>query len=229
MRVHTQAGEFAVGLALFDIPLRMQHMWPFNPLSQGSRDIVLSCFSFTCVSSLSPSFLASLANSLEMKSCPGLNPLSIHPLGSNRRLWEDLPSTASPTSALSSPCLNKASKTFYDGGQNFTYSFPTSAGMRKQFINLQTRAAPTLWLGHLFAFEVHISSYCPPQPTFTSSRNLMPGSHFPPHLIFSHHSWGIQQITFWLYRFSAPQLLRLSPLPAKIIQQHWDQTQNFTL
>ena len=97
---------------------------------------------------------------------------------------------------LSSPCLNKASKTFYDGGQNFTYSFPTSAGMRKQFINLQTRAAPTQWFGHLFAFEVHISSYCPPQPTFTSSRNFMPSSHFPPHLIFSHHSWGIQQITF---------------------------------
>lgn len=198
----------------------MQHMWPFNPLSQGSRYIVLSCFSFTCVYNLSPSFLASLANSLEMKSCPGLNPLTIHPLGSDRRPWGDLPSSVSPTSALSSPCLNKAPKTFYDGEQNFTYSFPTSAGMRKQLINLQTRAAPTLWLGHLFAFEVHISSYCPPQPTFTSSRNSMPSLHFPSHLIFSHHPWGIQHVTFWLYRSSSPQLLRLSPLPTKIIQQH---------
>lgn len=149
---------------------------------------MLSCFSFTCVSSLSPSFLASLANSVEMKSCPGLNPLSTHPLGSDRRFWGDLLTSASPTSALSSPCLNKVSKTFYDGGQNFTYSFPTSAGMRKQFTNFQTRAAPTPWLGHLFAFEVRISSYCPPQPTFTSSRNSMLSSHFPPHLIFTHPS-----------------------------------------
>lgn len=141
-------------LAPLDIPLRMQHMWPFNPLSQGSRDIVLSAFLLP----VSPAYLqASLllfANSVEMKSCPGLNPLSTHPLGSDRRFWGDLLTSASPTACPFISLPKQGIQDLHDGGQNFTYSLPTSAGMRKQFTNFQTRAAPTPWLGHLFAFEV---------------------------------------------------------------------------
>lgn len=82
-------------------------MQPFNPLSQGSRDAALSCFHLTYISSLSPSFLVSPANSLETKSSLLSICLLIQCSGMSFHLQLLL-----PCPLLSPPCLNKASTTF---------------------------------------------------------------------------------------------------------------------
>ena len=73
----------------------------------------------------STSFLASLANSLEMKSFSHPSPL-VHPsTGFCRRLWDDPLTSASPVPALSAPCLNKQPRSMMED-RTLPNSFPLS-------------------------------------------------------------------------------------------------------
>lgn len=158
------------------------------PLSQGSRYAVLSRFSFTCISSLSPIFLASLANFLETESFPRPNPLSIiyWPLtgGSGRlfppRLLPCLPfhllawtkhlrpsTREDRTSPTPSPLSRNEEAADHVANQGCSY--------------FTARSPTRLCLPHS-------------QPTLTSSRTSVLSSHFPLYLIFSPHSPGTQHL-----------------------------------
>lgn len=103
---------------------------------------------------------------------------------------------------------------------------PHLAGMRKPLI-WQTRATPTLWLCHLFIFEIRTSFYHSLPRTFTSSKTSVPSSHFPWHLIFSPHSWGTQHplegANILTSGVLSHQLLKFSSTTTNIIRQHGDE------
>lgn len=138
-------------------------MQPFNPLSQDSS---YPAFLLTGVSSLSPSFLASLANSLGTKSfaTPAVCPSVYQPLtGCSGMLYQ--PQQFLPCLPLSPPCPNKASGFLTETQRSSTTEdtgspAPSPLSRSEEAVDLHAnQGCSSSCVCHLFTFEIHTSSY----------------------------------------------------------------------